>query len=111
VAPAETNSPVAQTGTNAVAIPANTMATATTRPMALMDCIQQALQHNLDVQISRYDPQIQLFNVQANYGGYDATLNLSGNYDYSKDGAIIQDNQIVLPTTSKSESFGAGLSG
>jgi outer membrane protein TolC len=101
--------PVGLHGTNAAAGPAG-MNTAT-YPMSLENCIQQALQHNLDVQISRYDPQIQLFTVRANYGGYDPTLNLSGNYTYSKDGALIQNNQIVLPTTSQANTFGAGLSG
>jgi hypothetical protein len=38
---------------------------AATRTMSLEDCIQEALQHNLDVQISRYIPQIQLFTVRA----------------------------------------------
>jgi outer membrane protein TolC len=124
-----TNAVAAQTGTNAAAVPAGMSAldpvglhgtnaaavpagmNAATRPMSLADCIQEALRHNLDVQISRYDPQIQLFTVRANYGGYDPTLNLSGNYTYSKDGAFIQNNQIVLPTTSQADTFGAGLSG
>ena len=48
------------------------------RAMSLEDCLQEALQHNLDVQISRYNPQIQLFNVRASYGGYDPMLTLSG---------------------------------
>ena len=138
VAQAETNASATQPGTNTVAVPTNAMTTAgpagmsaldpvslhgtnaaagpagmntSTHPMSLEDCIQQALQHNLDVQISRYDPQIELFTVWANYGGYDPTLNLSGNYTYSKNGALIQNNQIVLPTTSEANTFGAGLSG
>ena len=48
----------AQTGTN----------TAAPRMMALQDCIQEALQHNLDVQIERYQPQISLYNLHAAYG-------------------------------------------
>ena len=64
----------AQTGTNAVA----------PREMALQDCVQEALQHNLDVQIERYNPQISRFNLHAAYGGYDPTLNISGQHDYSK---------------------------
>ncbi|MGA2787703.1 MAG: TolC family protein [Verrucomicrobiota bacterium] len=110
-APVETNAPAAVSTTNEVAAPTNAMAIAAARSMSLEDCIQQALQHNFDVQISRYDPQIQLFTVRANYGGYDPTLNLSGNYTYSKDGALIQNNQIILPTTSDADTFGAGLSG
>ena len=58
----------AQTGTNAVA----------TRAMSLPDCIQEALEHNFDVQIERYNPQISLYNLHAAYGGYDPTFNISG---------------------------------
>src|SRR5208282_3540632 len=66
---------------------------------------------NLDVQISRYNPQIQLFDVRATYGGYDPTLSISGEYNYSKQGGVIQNGQIILPTTSDSDSFNAGFSG
>ena len=110
-APMETNTVAPQTDTNTVAIPANAMSTAATRPMSLEDCIQEALQHNLDVQISRYDPQIQLFTVRTFYGGYDPTLNLSGDYSYNKQGAVIQNGLITLPTTTYENSFNAGLSG
>ncbi|HTY88792.1 MAG TPA: hypothetical protein VMB80_15090, partial [Candidatus Acidoferrum sp.] len=65
----DTNAPATPMATTEAVVPTNTMATAVTRPMSLMDCIQEALRHNLDVQISRYNPQIQLFNVQATYGG------------------------------------------
>ena len=35
--------------------------------MSLEDCIQEALAHNFDVQIERYDPQISLYNLNAAY--------------------------------------------
>ena len=77
----------AQTGTNAAA----------PREMALQDCIQESLQHNLDVQIERYNPQISLYNLRAAYGGYDPLLNISGQHEYSKSGVggfspLIPDN-------------------
>ena len=50
--------------------------------MSLQDCIQQALQHNFDVQIERYNPQISLYNLNAAYGGYDPTFNISGQHNY-----------------------------
>jgi len=55
VGPADTNAPgshavVTQTDTNTMA------ATAPAREMSLEDCIQEALQHNLDLQIERYSP-------------------------------------------------------
>ena len=38
------------------------MSPGATRAMSLQDCIREAMQHNLDVQIERYDPQISLYN-------------------------------------------------
>jgi outer membrane protein TolC len=109
VVPADTNAPplpaaVIQTNTN-------TMATAApAREMSLEDCIQEALQHNLDVQISRYAPQIQLFNVRATYGGYDPTLTLSGTHQYNDTGPDFQ-NAVHIPGTSyEQNSVTAGLS-
>jgi outer membrane protein TolC len=54
--------------------------------MSLEDCIQEALQHNLDVQISRYTPQISLYNLRGAYAGYDPLLNISGQHNYNKIG-------------------------
>ena len=69
---------VAQTNTN--------MDAGAPRAMSLQDCIQQALQHNLDVQIERYNPQISLYNLNAAYGGYDPTFSISGQHSYDKSG-------------------------
>src|SRR5664280_3538687 len=41
------------------------------RHLSLQDCIQLTLQHNLDLQITRYNPQVALFNVREAYGAYD----------------------------------------
>ncbi|HEY1490536.1 MAG TPA: TolC family protein, partial [Verrucomicrobiae bacterium] len=56
------------------------------RAMSLQDCIQEALQHNLDLQIQRYNPQISLYNLNANYGGYDPTFTFSGTHTYNDTG-------------------------
>ena len=113
VAQAETNASATQPGTNTVAVPTNAMTTAgpagmsaldpvglhgtnaaamlvgmnaATRQMSLEDCIQEALQHNLDVQIERTAPQISLYNLHGAYGGYDPLFNISGEHDYNKSG-------------------------
>jgi len=110
-APAATNTVAAPMATNtAVAYP-NTMATAETRPMSLEDCLQEALQHNLDVQIERTVPQVSLYNLNATYSDYDPVLNVSGQHSYDKSGAVFENGQIILPTTSKEDSFAAGFSG
>jgi outer membrane protein TolC len=80
----------AQMDTNALTDQASTNAALTllgtnvaTRAMSLQDCIQEALQHNLDVQIERYNPQISRYNLRAAYGGYDPAFNISGQHSYS----------------------------
>src|SRR5882724_2098053 len=50
----------------------------TTREMSLPDCIQEALAHNLGLQIERYNPQISLYSLHSAYGGYDPVLSISG---------------------------------
>ncbi len=80
----------AQMDTNAPAEAAMTAAAAnltdtnaTVRAMSLQDCIQEALQHNLDVQIQRINPQISLYNLRAAYSGYDPAVNVSGQHSYN----------------------------
>jgi outer membrane protein len=93
----------AQTGTNNVV----------TRPMSLMDCLQQALQQNFDVQIQRYNPQISLYDLRAAYGGYDPTFNISGqhNYDVSPSRFSTFTTNQTPATVSDENSFNSGLTG
>ena len=86
--PIETNAPAPPSGTNAAAAPAGM--NAATREMSLEDCIQEALQHNLDVQIERTVPRISLYNLRAAYGGYDPLLNVSGQHNYDVSGSTFQ---------------------
>ncbi len=60
---------------------------ATPRALSLDDCIQSALAHNFDLQIQRYDPQLSLYGLYADYSGYDPTFNLSGEHKWNS-GAI-----------------------
>jgi len=109
--PVETNAPAPPLGTNAAAAPAG-MNTAT-RQMSLDDCIQEALQHNLDVQIERYNPQISLYNLRAAYGGYDPLLNISGQHSYTVSpprNNPYSTNQ-TPPTISDENSFNSGIKG
>jgi outer membrane protein TolC len=97
------NTVTAQTGTNAVA----------PREMALQDCIQEALQHNLDMQIERYNPQISLYNLRAAYGGYDPLLNISGQHNYTvSPGGLAQNLTNTIPSsTSDENSFKSDIGG
>jgi HAE1 family hydrophobic/amphiphilic exporter-1 len=93
----------AQTGTNTVA----------TRPMSLMDCLQQALQQNFDVQYQRYNPQISLYNLHAAYGGYDPSFSISGQHGYNVSPSRFNPystNQ-TPSTVSDENSFNSGIKG
>jgi outer membrane protein len=82
-----------------------------TRAMSLADCIQEAMQHNLDMQVQRYNPEISLYNLNANYGGYDPTFSFSGQHDYNDSGATFQNGQRILGNEINSDSFSSSFNG
>ncbi len=82
---------------------ANTVAP---RAMSLEDCIQEALQHNLDIQVERYAPQISLYNLRGAYAGYDPLLNISGQHDRNVSGP-----ELMPASTSDQNSFKSDLGG
>jgi outer membrane protein len=83
-AAAQTNTDVVATQTNADIIAAQTnMDAGPAREMSLQDCFQEALAHNFDVQIERYNPQISLYTLNAAYAGYDPQLNFSATHDHN----------------------------
>ncbi len=51
------------------------------RFVSLQECLRMALEHNLDVQIERYTPQIARLNLDAAYGAYDPNFTLSAQDD------------------------------
>jgi len=57
-----------------------------TRVLSLSDCIDEALRHNLDIQIERFDPQISQFNVSLAYSSYDPVLSLGGDHSHDRNG-------------------------
>ncbi|HEY1663486.1 MAG TPA: TolC family protein [Verrucomicrobiae bacterium] len=86
----------AQTNTPSYALVATN---ANDRWMSLQDCIQEALVHNLDVQISRENPLIDFYKLNETYGGYDPTWNISGkhSYNYTPSSFILTTNLEVVP--------------
>ena len=110
-----TNAPAIQPATNAITAPDTNVVAALTsalagkapmHPMSLEDCIQEALQHNLDVQIERIVPQISLYALNAAYSGYDPLLNLSGQHSYDKIGV-----DGIPPAVSDENSFKSDVGG
>jgi outer membrane protein len=90
---------------------AQTNATSAVREMSLADCIQEAMQHNLDMQVQRYNPQISLYNLNANYGGYDPTFSLSGTHNYNDSGGSFQDGQHIAGSTYNADNFSSSFNG
>jgi outer membrane protein TolC len=53
------------------------------RKLSLEDCIQIALQHNLDVQIRRFNPELSQYTLGGSYGAYDPNFSIAGDHSYS----------------------------
>jgi outer membrane protein TolC len=100
----DTNAAMATTNTP----PPVTLASKATaiRAMSLEDCLQEALQHNLDVQVERTAPKISLYNLRSAYSDYDPAFSLSGTHRYDKSGP-----DGFSPQTDAINSFNSGLSG
>lgn len=90
---------------------ATTMANTAARAMSLQDCIQEALAHNLDVQIYRYAPQVDLYNLRGVYGGYDLTWNISGEHSYNSTASTFVGTNLEPGYVEKSGSFNSSLGG
>jgi len=82
-----------------------------TRDMSLADCLQEAMQHNLDMQIQRFNPQINLYNLNGTYGGYDPVFSFSGTHDYNQSPATFQNGQRVLGNEINSDNFSSSFNG
>jgi outer membrane protein len=53
------------------------------RKLSLDDCIQSALQKNLDLQIGRYNPTLAMLGLKGAYAGYDPNFTISGGHSYN----------------------------
>ncbi len=82
------------------------------RELSLQDCIQMALQHNLDLQIDRYNPQIAQLSLNAAYAGYDPSLSLSGQHDHNEAGTELLGGGFSIPGSIRDDdSFSGNLQG
>jgi outer membrane protein TolC len=82
------------------------------RRMSLEDCVAEALQHNLAIQIQRYNPEISLYNLRASYGGYDPLLKFSANHQYTVQPSGFTSQGIQLPAqTTTFNSFNSSIGG
>lgn len=68
-----------------------------TRVISLQECIQRALQHNLDLQIERFNPEVSMLNIQGAQAGYDPVFSFSGEHSYRESGGSGFDPNTGLP--------------
>src|SRR5665213_2577469 len=97
----------------AATLPAAVAQTNTTRPLSLQDCLKEALQHNFDVQVERFQPQISLYNLYSAYAGYDPQFNISGKHSYNVSPSTRNpySTNLVPASVSDENSFSSGIGG
>ncbi len=85
----------------------------TTRKLTLDDCIQAALEHNLEIQIQRLNPEIMRYSVSLAYAGYDPNFSVSGTHPFNTTaGSFSQSIGIILPpTTTDNNIYSTSLGG
>lgn len=82
------------------------------RRMTLVEAISSALEHNLDIQIERYNPMIAEANRRVVLGDYDPTLSFRARQDYSQDPGGVDAQARRFPgNQTDSSSFSASASG
>ena len=81
------------------------------RKVSLEDCIQSALEKNLDLRIARYNPPMALSDLQNAYAGYDPNFSISGRHDFQMSGGGFNSavGFAVPSTTSDANSFNGSL--
>jgi len=68
------------------------------RTMSMDDCVKSALEHNLDVQIERLNPDIARYAVSMGYAAYDPNFSVSGNHAFSMSpGSIDRTTRLNIP--------------
>lgn len=82
------------------------------RSLGLEECIRIALEHNLDIQITRLNPQLASFSLSGSYGSYDPTLSFGATHDYNLSPGGRDDlNRLYLGTESEADNLTGGLNG
>jgi outer membrane protein len=131
-APAQTNAPATLGQTNAPATSAaatnapasapHTMAPVKIAPvttnaitvtnMSLQDCIQAGLEHNLDVKIQRFNPELSRLALHSDFGAYDPNFSASGSHSFSQaPGGYDAQGRPYQGTVTDNNSGNAGFSG
>ena len=85
----------------------------TPRPLSLQDCIQLALQKNLDIRIAKYAPMLQYSISEQAYGGYDPNFSFGASQTArNPPSSFYQPTLSFIPSTSSIiTDYNAGISG
>jgi outer membrane protein TolC len=84
----------------------------TNRPVALEDCFQIALEHNLQLKIERLNPEIAHYNLSLSYAPYDPQFSIGGQHNYAlTPGGYDANKNPYAASTSDSDEFRASLRG
>jgi outer membrane protein TolC len=82
--------------------------------LSLAEAIQLALEHNLDLQVARYNPVIAEYDRRSLYGDYDPTFSASASRQSNareRGGINLNTGNQTPGTRSKSQLYDAGLAG
>ncbi len=79
-----------------------------TRALSLQDCLTEALKHNFDVQVERFEPEKSRLSLHAAYGGYDPVFSLSGTHTHNESGGVFLTNGVPF---SDNNTFNSGING
>lgn len=76
------------------------------------DCIRTALEHNLDIKIERYAPEIARYNLDLGYSAYEPVFAGGATHSYDQSpGGIDQQNQPYPGAVTKIDAVTAGFNG
>jgi outer membrane protein TolC len=83
---------------------------AETKKVSLEDCIQMALEHNLDVQIQRYNPLLNKFALAASYSIYEPTLTFGASHTAATDAPRLDSEKRFVPgSTTEQDRFSLAM--
>lgn len=82
------------------------------KSLSLADCIQIALEHNLDLKVERINPEMARYNVTLAYAGYDPVLDITANHQNSlSPGGLDPQNRVFLGSKTELDTFNTSLAG
>src|ERR1017187_9536653 len=81
------------------------------RSLSLQDCIAEALKHNFDVRVERYEPEKSQLSIELAYAGYDPTFSISGMHNYNMSGGQFVNGLQRPSQVTDANSFNSSLGG